>query len=423
MNAVTLRVILAQELAAVGIGDPGERARLGRQRFTRWSVKQPGFGTRYYPSGKRVYIVQVRMHGVSRTVTICNAVFVSQSVALNVARRVILRAQVGENPADELRRVRSLPPFDRFLNLYWQRVAASWKPSTRIVHDKYRRYHLDGAFLGKSIDTIDESDVTTWYAAVAERAGPGAANRTLDILRTMLNHAEEWRQRPSGSNPCRAIRRFRGRKVERHLSQAELEHLGRVIEGRREASPVHAAALTMLLLTGCRYSEIIGLRWGEVKGQRLKLADSKTGARTVWLGEEARSVIDRFPRGKSDNLVFQSRKTGGRVDLTGFWKRVRQEAGLGAARLHDLRHSFASRAAAMSETLPMIGKLLGHSSIQSTARYAHLNDADVSAAAQRIGNLIETMVAGNCGKAASLKDHGDNNASCIRHRREMAGID
>lgn len=393
MNAVTLRAILAQELASVGITDPGERARLGRQRYTRWSAKQPGFGVRYYPSGKRVYIVQVRMHGVTRTVTICNAAFVSESVALDVARRVILRAQVGENPADQRKRIRSLPPFDRFLDLYWQRAAPLWKPSTRAAQDKYRRYHLDGAFPGKSIDTIDESDATTWYAAVADSAGPGAANRTLDILSTMLNRAEDWGQRPAGSNPCRAIRRYRGRKVERHLSQAEMERLGRAIETYREGSPVHAAALTILLLTGCRYLEIIGLTWGEVKGPRLKLADSKTGARTVWLGEEARAVLGRFTRGKSGELVFRSPKSGGRIDLTGFWHQVRDEAELGKVRIHDLRRSFASRAAAMSETLPMIGKLLGHASVKSTARYAHLDDADVVQAAQRIADLIEAMIA------------------------------
>lgn len=394
MNARTLHAILAQELAAVGITDPGDRSGLGRQRFTRWSAKQPGFGTRHYPSGKRVYIVQVRMHGTPRTVTICNVAFVSESVALDVARRVILRAQVGENPAEERRRVRALPPFDRFLDLYWQRMASSWKPSTRRSHDIYRRNHLNGAFPGKSIDTIDESDVSVWYAAIADNAGPGAANRTLDILRMMLNRAEEWRQRPLGTNPCRAIRRYRGRKLERHLSSAEMIRLGRVIEQRREASPVHAAVLTMLLLTGCRYSEIAGLTWGEVKGLRLKLSDSKTGARTVWLGEEARAVLDRFPRGKGNELVFPSSKTGGRINLTDFWHGVRQEAGIGSVRIHDLRHSFASRAAALSETLPMIGKLLGHSSIQSTARYAHLDDADTVETAQRIGDLIEAMVAG-----------------------------
>jgi integrase len=392
MNAVSLRAILAQELAAVGIADPGERARLGRARLTRWSPKQPGFGTRYYPSGKRVYIVQTRMHDAVRTVTICNAAFISERVALDLARRVLLRAQVGENPADERKRVRALPAFDRFLDRYWSQVAPSWKPSTKLTHDIYRRQHLDGAFGGKTIDAIEEADVVAWYAAVADSAGPGAANRSLDILRAMMSVAEQWRQRPLGSNPCRTIRRYRGRKLERHLSQGEMERLGRVIEARREVSPIHTAALTMLLLTGCRCSEIIDLTWGEVKGLRLKLADSKTGARTVWLGEEARATLDGLPRGKANELVFRSAKTGGRIDLTAFWHGVRSEAGLGSMRLHDLRHSFASRAAAMSETLPMIGKLLGHSSIQSTARYAHLDDTDAVGTAQRVGNLIEAML-------------------------------
>jgi len=146
-----------------------------------------------------------------------------------------------------------------------------------------------------------------------------------------------------------------------------------------------------LLLTGCRYSEIIDLTWGEVKGQRLKLADSKTGARTVWLGEEARAILDRLPRGKAAERVF-ARADGGRIDLTHLWKLIHLATNLGAMRLHDLRHSFASRPAAMSETLPMISKLLGHGSIQSTARYAHLDDADVVEDAQRIGDMIASML-------------------------------
>ena len=113
----------------------------------------------------------------------------------------------------------------------------------------------------------------------------------------------------------------------------------------------------------------------------------------MWLGEQASGILERFPRGQSDNLVFGDRISGKRIQLSSFWLRARAEAGLARVRIHDLRHSFASRAAAMSETLPMIGKLLGHRSIQSTARYAHLDDADVTKAAQRIGDLIEKMIA------------------------------
>ncbi|WP_176593113.1 site-specific integrase [Sphingobium sp. EM0848] len=392
MNAVSLRAILARELAAVGIVDRGDLAAHSRPRFMRWSAKQPGFGVRIYRSGKRVYVVQVRMQGVVRTVTICNAAFISEHVALDVARRVILRAQVGENPAEQRKRTRSLPPFDRFLERYWQQASPSWKPSTRVAHDKYRSYHLDGAFAGKTIDAIDTADVTAWYAAVADNAGPGAANRTLDILRAMLNRAEEWGARPPGSNPCRSIRRYKGRKIERHLTQAEFERLGKVLDRQKVERPIHTAAVYLLLLTGCRLSEIINLTWGEVKGHRLKLTDSKTGPRTVWLGEDARAILDQLERGKGADLVFRSPTTGGAINLSFLWTTVRKEAGLGLIRLHDIRHSFASRGAGMCETLPMIGKLLGHSSIKSTARYAHLDDSDATEAAQRIGDLIEAMI-------------------------------
>lgn len=392
MNGVTLRAVLAHELAAIGVVDPGQRTGLGPQRFTRWSSKQPGFGTRHYRSGRRVYIVQVRMQGTVRTVTICNAAFISEQVALDVARRIILRAQVGENPAVERRRTRALPTFDRFLGEYWERSAPSWKASTRKTHDVYRRDHLDGAFRGRSIDKIGEADVSAWYAEIAGRAGPGAANRTLDILNAMMNRAEEWGKRPPGTNPCRAVRRIKGRKCERHLSKAEMERLGKVLEARRKSHPSHAAALTLLLLTGCRLGEIVDLTWSEVKGQRLRLADTKTGARTVWIGVEARAALDLIPRRRGQERVFVSPKTGGRIALTDFWRRCCTDAQLGRARLHDLRHTFASRAAAMSETLPMIGKLLGHSSVKSTARYAHLDDADALRAAQQIGDLIEKMM-------------------------------
>ena len=393
MSGAALREILAQELAAAGIAAPGDRKPLGAIRITRWSKKQPGFGTRTYRSGKRVYIVQTRMHGVVRTTTICNAAYITESAAMDIARRILLRAQVGENPADERKRVRAVPPFDRFLSRYWERAEPSWKASTKRTHGIYRRKHLDGSFGSKSIDAITEADVLNWYVKVADNAGPGAANRALDILRAIFNAAEVWGQCSPGSNPCRGIRRYRGRRLERHLTHAEMNRLGRVIEAHRQDEPVHVAALTMLLLTGCRYSEIVGLTWREVSGSRLKLEDSKTGARTVWLGAQARGILERFSRGQNDELVFGDRTTGKRIQLSSYWLRTRAEAGLPRVRIHDLRHSFASRAAAMSETLPMIGKLLGHRSIQSTARYSHLDDTDVAEAAQRIGDLIESMIA------------------------------
>ena len=131
------------------------------------------------------------------------------------------------------------------------------------------------------------------------------------------------------------------------------------------------------------------LTWGEVVRGRIKLDDSKTGARTVWLGGEAQDLLRAVPRGKPSDYVFINPRTNRPFfSLSSYWYPIRVEAGLGKVRLHDLRHSFASHAAAASETLPMIGKLLGHARVDTTARYAHLDDGQLLEVAERIGELV-----------------------------------
>jgi integrase len=239
------------------------------------------------------------------------------------------------------------------------------------------------------IDEIEQSHVLTWFNKVSVNGGPGAGNRCFEILRSMFNHAERWGMRPEGSNPCTYIRPNKRRKCERFLSNQEIARLGEVLHRKLRTHPLHSTIVQLLLLTGCRVSEIKDLTWSEVKGGRLLLHDSKTGPRTVWLGDEAQMLLASLERRGSSDRVFWNKQTRRPVaEMHGFWAEVRTEANLPGVRLHDLRHSFASHAAARSETLPMIGKLLGHSRLQTTSRYAHLDDGRVLEAAERIGALI-----------------------------------
>ena len=156
--------------------------------------------------------------------------------------------------------------------------------------------------------------------------------------------------------------------------------------------PLHAAAaLRLLMLTGCRCNEILTLRWEDVhlEAKELRLPDTKTGPRAVPLAPAAAKVLAELPRVPGNPWVIAGRKPG--VHLSNFhvyWYRVRARAGLEDVRLHDLRHSFASRALALGESLPMIGKLLGHSQIQTTARYAHLARGDVKVSAAKVAASI-----------------------------------
>ena len=154
--------------------------------------------------------------------------------------------------------------------------------------------------------------------------------------------------------------------------------------------PSAVAAFRLLLLTCCRLSEIQFLRWEYVEDDCIELPDAKTGGRIIPLGPEARAVLADLPREDGNPWVIRGRLPGSHItDLQKPWRRIRAHAELQDVRIHDLRHSFASRGLALGEGLPMIGKLLGHTQMQTTPRYAHLARDTVKASAARIGDSIE----------------------------------
>lgn len=408
MTGLSLRQIAEQALADIAVARLA-RGGFGAERETIWSRDLPGFGVRHYASGRQIYVVQARMGGRTRTVTLCNTALISKAAAFDVARRILLRAQTGEDPAEARKRTRATPPFDRFLSLFWQRMSPKWKASTLVAHDKYRAHHLDGAFGRKGVDKITQADVARWFAQTAQRGGQGGANRAIAIMKAAFNKAEQWGLRPPNSNPCAGIKLYPQMRFARFLRQEELARLGAALQSEEGDRPLHVAAIVLLLLTGCRSSEITELLWSEVVGRRLKLTDSKTGPRTVWLGEEAVRLLQAIPASGS-NAIFWNARTGKPINLASFWRDFRRRHGFEGLRIHDLRHSFASHGAAMSETLPMIGKLLGHSNIQSTARYTHLDDRDLRQAAARVGDLIEALCSPCSGASKPLATMEANHA-------------
>lgn len=402
MNALTLGQLVAETLVDIGIGLDLEAPPRGRPRRTEWFPNLFGVGLRHYASGRKIYVAQTRMGGRSRTVTIGSAAVLSEAQAVLVARRVLAHAMVGNNPASTRKCERQAPTFRRYLDEYWTKASVKWKPLTQKANGIYRRLYLDDAFEGMTIDAITTADVARWFTVTTENSGPGGANRCMTILNTMMVKAEAWGYRPEGSNPLRGIRLNKRRMCERFLSVPELERLGPVLAEARASSDVTdaraAAVITLLALTGCRRGEIVDLQWPDVRGNRLHLRDSKNGARVVWLGDDARALIDTLPRPKKKDGPWLfvtsagSHITPGMVDFR--WAKLRDAAGLRRVRLHDLRHTFASHAAMSEEPLPMIGKLLGHATVKSTARYAHLDDTHLIGAAQKIGDAIEAMMLG-----------------------------
>ena len=253
----------------------------------------------------------------------------------------------------------------------------------------YLKARILPAFGKMPLDRIGPENVAAWFDA-ASRDRPGAANRAFEILRAMMNRAEEWGLRERGTNPCLGIAKNPRNHVARFLDADELARLGRALDARAAQWPEAVAAVRLLALTGCRRSEVLDLRWRDIGEDAIRLPDSKTGPRTVPLGEAARALIEALPGARDpDAFLFPRHAEGGGIwVLTTCWQTVCADAGLGRLRLHDLRHTAASQAVMAGENLPLVGKLLGHRRHRTTAGYAHLADAHLVAAAELVGSII-----------------------------------
>ena len=154
--------------------------------------------------------------------------------------------------------------------------------------------------------------------------------------------------------------------------------------------------IRLLLLTGCRLSEIQKLKWDHVdlNARVLRLPDSKTGAKLVAIGSAAVNVFKSIARLADNPYVITGQVKGQHLtDMQRPWRRIRKRAGLDDVRIHDLRHSCASDALQLGEDLPMIGNLLGHTQVQTTARYAHLKTDPIHAAADKVSGAIALALA------------------------------
>ena len=346
-----------------------------------------GFGIRVRPSGHKSYVYHRHAESQSRKFTFGPVALGSVDEARRECMEVWNRMQSGER-AEGANDARA-PLFRDFIAGAWRAACYEpCKPSTKTSKDWALNNQLLPVFGDVPLDRIDRTGVIRWFEGYSATA-PGGANSALLVLRQIMSHAVA--RGHIETNPTRGVKRNPRPKLTRFLSREEICRLHEVLdhyEARWPSSKVQADIIRLLLMTGCRKSEVLNLRWREVDGDTLDLEDSKTGPRQVLLSPEACAIIERQPRSGSP-WVFPSpaNPTRARVDLS-LWKKVQKLAGIEDVRLHDLRHTFASQAAMQGIPLPVVARLLGHAQVQMTLRYAHVSDRDVEAAAERIGGVM-----------------------------------
>ena len=365
-----------------------------------WDPDLTGFGVRVYPSGGKVYIAQARgpmdrENPIRVTVGRHDVLHADQ--ARQRAALIITRIKAGEEPVPLplAARLNGSPTVADLVGRYLEEhVAVRLKPRTQRRVRGLLHGHILPALGRIPAAALERTHVVEFHHELSGR--PVTANKAIKVLSHMYRLGEGWGLVPEGCNPCRSVEKYRERPRERFLTDAEFSRLGRVLDEAVDdgtASPMAVTAIRLLMLTGCRKSEILTLRWAEVDldAGELRLGDAKTGPRAVQLPPTAVGLLESLPRRKDSPWVFPGNDRDGRFSGGGLdrvWRVVRTRAGLEDVRLHDLRHSFASRALALGETLPVIGKLLGHSDIETTARYAHLAHDSIHETAERIAESI-----------------------------------
>ena len=353
-----------------------------------WDHDLAGFGVRVYPTGRKVYVVQSRGPGGPKRKTLGRHGEISTDEARKQAAILIDRIKQGKDPASAAEfTVSGLA--ERFMRVH---AADHWKPGTvaqyRHTLDKHILPSLGAMVLGE----VEGGDVMALHHRL--RDTPRAANTAVEVLSRMFTLAEAWGLTPPGNNPCHAVRRYRKRPRERFLTPEEFRRLGRVLmdaEADGSLWPPTIAAIRLLMLTGCRKSEILELRWDDVDltAGELRLRDAKAGPRMVHLTAPVLAVLKGLPRAAGNARVIPGPKGGSdNSNLYLCWQQIRIRTGLDDVRIHDLRHSYASRALALGQGLPTIGKLLGHAMVSTTARYAHLMFEAEKMAAARVGESI-----------------------------------
>ena len=368
---------------AIAAAKPRER------EYTLWDSQLGHFGVRIQPSGVRSYILQTRVRGRMRKVTLGRFPELSLDAARREGASILAQWWGGGDVAPP--RKRKAPLFRDFAVRYRERRKHRWKPSSLDTYDIYLRNRLLPHFGKLRLDAIDHARVSAWFdAASVDR--PGAANRAFEILRAMLGTARQWGDIGEHvPDACANIVRNPRKPVARFLDENELARLGEVLERRRSEHPWAVAAIRLLTLTGARLSEIVHLKWDEIReidedGVSARLGDSKTGPRTVWLGPEAAGLLAEIPRTEGSERVFPEELTPDR--LYTFWTGVRDEAGLPGLRIHDCRHTWASQGVMNGVGLATVGRLLGHRRRETTAIYAHLDDGALRDAAAQAAAVI-----------------------------------
>ncbi|MGR9539376.1 tyrosine-type recombinase/integrase [Rhizobium leguminosarum] len=408
-----------------------KRIEAGESEYFVSDTSTTGFAVRVRPSGAMSYVVLYRFgsgrSGIPRKYTIGSTKKVTPDEARRVAKTVLAEVVQGKDPAKEKSAERASLTFDALKGEYLLSIDAKQKSSTYKLYAHW--LDIASETLGrKKAKDVGTGEIEKLHVSLKDK--PITANRVLSTISSMYTWGMDTKAIPKIENPASGIKKYPEDNRERYLTSEELGRLGDAIreaetdgipwdpdpdkkvkhapkaENRRiKIDQFSAAAMRLFILTGARRGEILKLKWSNVDLQRglLFLDDSKTRKKTIILNGPAQLILTELPNvgpyvipGEPKVLADGKIQHRPRSDLKRPWHHVRKRAGLDASaddpklrvRIHDLRHTHASVGVEANLSLQIIGKLLGHTQMKTTERYAHLADDPKRHASDLIGSKI-----------------------------------
>jgi integrase len=380
------------------------------QRFL-WDSETKGFALRATTGGAKSFILDYRASGRQRRMTIGSYPDWTVAAARKKAKDLKREVKFGSDPMAQRHAEIGAPT----VKSLWSRYQADHLPmkAARTQADERSMWEkLILPALGTTrVAEVGHDDVEALHRQITvQRKTPVRANRTIEVLRKAFNLAIRWGWR--ADNPASGIRRNPEEKRTRYLSQQELARLSEALVQHSEKTS--ANAIRLLMLTGARRGEVLGARWDmfDLEAGIWVKPSAHTKQRRehrVPLSAPALSLLADMKENASGPFVFPGKSPDQPLsDIKKTWASICQKAEIRDARIHDLRHSFASILVSRGASLPLIGALLGHTQVATTARYSHLYDEPLREAAELVGSAIggQTVSIEEPRHKSSVRDNG-----------------
>lgn len=326
--------------------------------------------------GKTFHLRYQDSRGRTRQLSLADANDVTLSQARTLADKARNQIAMGEDPKEQRVIAKAVPTFAAFIEERYMPYVKGYKKSWD-SDQSYLSNHVLPAFGKKYMDEITKQEVITFHHGIrAKGYAEGTANRILILLRYAFNLADKWGIAGVKVNPTKDVPLFEDHagKKERYLSKEEAQRIFEAV--RRSENPVLQHIVPMLILTGARKREVLDARWEDfdLERRQWRIPTTKSGRpRHVPLSDGVLQLLTSLPH-REKGWIFANPKTGKPfVSVFISWNTARKLAGLADVRMHDLRHSFASFLVNAGRTLYEVQKILGHTQVKTTQRYAHLS--------------------------------------------------